>query len=909
MKSDIFGFLIGKFLKQRIIDSLLLFLSCSFLLSTIFSFLYNYLLPHAWILLSAIFLLFLYFTVKISILASKRQYQIEILNAYNPHLRNIIIAAYECESKKVKNSIEKELIEEFEHTDKNLFKFYSSIKRNRNIRILFISMILFFLVLLLFPLHFSNMLSLTEKSAVIEPFEGSVKATGYNLGTIAGSIKIEYKGRVCKFRSDFDYNDSAFLFFSGPAVKSNVLLYGNLIPEKYDSIIIAIVPSRYQKLQPFTEKILNIFVPEYSKITGAVFKNGKADTFFENNKIENNEIKRIMNKYSDSVSVNVIKDDSPAVKMIIEESDLKNKEMILIPCAYIDDYEVESVGIVLKTEIESLNLSFLKASDSLTWFEINLGQINGNAGSIKAFAKDNNPFRRQVSYSQEIYFNKKLDIMEMLSEIDTNEAFSNFSEVSENIMNELNDRKLELQRESAENTMKNYQENLEQIKEAMSELERNLQRTSENNLPDELMKQMFEIKKEIEKIDEGLLSKLMEKAKSMNNASLNKEKMAEILKKDSKEIEDALKQLEKMLEMLNKLSEMEGFKEKLEQISQLQDSVMTGDAGIEQKTVTKEISDEIERNKDSENLKEWSDDMDSLKSMSKEAEKEKKKSEEVKKKLDQLKEDVLKKMNSMSNNLQYDKNQVILTLLSLNEMMTDKNEVLSVYISLLDFTGAKNDSKSPIFLLLQRGINMAEDKNTTLKDMADYNYSLISFLLKKNPATGSGMSMEQMMENLSSISEEQKMLSQTLWEMFNQQSMNGEMMREIGKYQSEISKKLKELGEKGPDGSGLKELSDSLADVAEKIKNGEINEDVLKKQERTLNKMLKLTKSLYKQGINEKRESKPGKDYNDTIKRVMPEDFGFKKSGMEKMMMEFLKEYRDEKNRYYIKKYYMELLK
>jgi len=336
---------------------------------------------------------------------------------------------------------------------------------------------------------------------------------------------------------------------------------------------------------------------------------------------------------------------------------------------------------------------------------------------------------------------------------------------------------------------------------------------------------------------------------------------------------------------------------------------MSEKEGKEQKDVTERIESEIEKNKDSSNLQEWADDMSSLKSMSKNAEKEKKKAEDVKKKLDEIKKDVQSKMNEMTKESQYDKNQAIISLLLLNEMMVDKKQAINFYADFLEFTKAKDDPKNPLFLHIIRGINIAEDKASSLRDLINHNYLIISFLLKKNPSSGSGMSLEEMMENLSSLSEEQRALSQTLWNMFSEQNMSGEMMKELARYQSEIARKIKELSKKGEEGAGLDEIGDSLSDVAEEIAKQNISEELLKKQERTLNKMLKMTKSLYKQGITEKRESKTGKDYSDPVKRIVPEDFGYKKRNIEKMMLEFIRDYKDEEREFYIKKYYMEILK
>ncbi|MGE3062118.1 MAG: hypothetical protein AB7T10_00575 [bacterium] len=899
MKKEIFGFLAGKYLKQRIIDSLLLFLSHSLVICGLSAFLYNLLFMNRTLFVVFLAVAFVFDFYKVFLLFFREYESIKDINRINPKMRNLILAAYEEKLRGKEFDLQREL----DKSNVNDFNCICLEKRVKIMRILALTIIQFLLLILLFPLHFSNAAGLTEKRAVVSIEENKIIVKGYNLGSITGDFFIEDLYGAQKFDESKKYPSVSLLFFKGPRVISNKIKFGLLSRMTVDSLITLVQPHPYQKRDGYTENSTIVYIPEYADVKSTAYAFENTRTFFTQERFENDTILKIQGT-SDSLTLLLINDAAPAVKILVDSESIRNRDIVLLPCAYADDYEVKRVGVIIKTEADSITFFVDSPNESISFFEINLSNIAGNEGWIKAFASDNNPFRNQTSYSQELRFSKKLDVIELLEEIEANEVFSGFSEMTERMTDELSERRMEIEKKSIEETIDKYSENLKDVSEALKELEQSLQDASRKSLPEEIMKQMYEIKKEIDKIDEEVLSKIIEKVDKIEKSEMNREAAMEMMKRDSKMIEESLKQLQKMLETLNKLSELKNFQERIENMEKMMEN-----ENNKQKDVTDELGKEKERAEESENLKEWTEDLDEAESLSKAAEEDSKKKSSVKEKLEKIKKEAQEKMNSLSGNQKYDKDQVILTLLALNEMITEKKSALGVYASVLNFAHAENDPKNPLFLLIQRGRMIVEEANSSVDDIINYNFFIISHLLKKMPPSGGGMSMEQMMDALSSLSEEQKSLSETLWNMFDSQNMGSEMMNEISRYQKEIARKLKELGEKSGDGGGMSQLGDSLADVAEKIEKNEINEDILKKQDRILNKMLKMTKALYKEGITEKRESKTGKEYAEPVRLAVPEDYGFKKSSFEKMLKKFLTEYRDESIEFIIKKYYMELLR
>lgn len=903
MREEIFGFLGRRLMKQRIIDSLLLFFTMLLWAVVLYSLMYN-LLRYGELAAAAMFLLsFPVSFWRTAVIAFDAHKRMKEVNRLNPQMRNLILAAYEESARKGK-----ELTEELERQGIRNLVYYEKGRREFHAKLLLLSLILFFVMLLLFPLHFANAAGLTEKRAVISFSGGNVSLYGENLGLISGKTVAVLDGKISAYRDGGKIPPESRVFYSGPHVKSNEIKAKYFIRESADSIITTVKPHLYQKRRESKESSFVLFAPEYAEVVSyAYFGDERRDVA---------AIKRLLfdtcislgRMSAESLNIRVIKDSPPAVRLLLSENEIEDYETVLLPCACIDDYGVEGVGLVVKTEAESLMYRAGNKGDTVAFFEVDLSSLRGNSGYIKAFAKDNNPFRNQTSWSDEIRFDKLKSSIELLSKLDSNEAISGFEEAVERITEEFEERRTELEKERVEETLRRYGENLNEVYEAVKELEAGMKEESRKNLPEQIMKQMYEIKKELSRLDEELLSKITDKMDKLEESKLNREAAKEMLKSDTKAIENALKRLEEMLKQLNKITELGQFGERLKEIEKMQDEEVEGKR--EQSEVTEEIEGEANKSEESENLKEWSGDLKDAGKISKSAESGEKNGEDVKKKLEEIKKEVEEKMNRMAGGSRYDKNQVMLSLISLNRMIAEKRDAIGVYAAVRDFTQSGEDMSNPLSSMLQRGIIIASDPKTSIEDVKNHNFSIIAFLLKKLPPSGGGMSLDQMLENLSSISEEQKNLSQTLWSMFEEQNTGGEMMGEIARYQREIAEKLRELGKKsGGDGGGLEELSDSLSDIADKIEKGETDEELLKKQERTLNRMLKMTKSLYKQGITEKRESKTGKEYAEPIRTALPEDYGYKKAGLERELKKFLSEYGGKTDEFLIKKYYMEILK
>ncbi|MDD3804614.1 MAG: hypothetical protein PHW02_09580, partial [bacterium] len=251
MKKEIFGFLAGKYRKQRVIDSLLLFFAALLQLTVIAVFLFNIVSANRFIYfaLPAIILIVLFY--KDAGILFDEYKSVRKINSLNPQMRNLILAAYEK-----KTVFEGEaLISDLASKNISEIKCFSVFERNRRARFLAVSLIVFLLNLSIFPVHFANAFGLSEKSAVIEASDKDVFVFGYNLGSISGKLLIEDCGSIKRFDKSIKYQPSSFIFYAGPGVESNKLRFMTLREFSYDSAVTFVKPHPYQKTKPWKESV------------------------------------------------------------------------------------------------------------------------------------------------------------------------------------------------------------------------------------------------------------------------------------------------------------------------------------------------------------------------------------------------------------------------------------------------------------------------------------------------------------------------------------------------------------------------------------------------------------------------------------------------------------------------------
>jgi len=280
-------------------------------------------------------------------------------------------------------------------------------------------------------------------------------------------------------------------------------------------------------------------------------------------------------------------------------------------------------------------------------------------------------------------------------------------------------------------------------------------------------------------------------------------------------------------------------------------------------------------------LEEYEKELSDIAKTSKESENNFSKTKDVKDKLENLKNKIEENLEKMSGKSErYNKDLIISALLFIDQVIDSTQDlqlVSNLYQSIIDYTG--EDIRSPLTILLKTAQNIAQQNSQDLLPLKEQNIMIINFLLKDNPQGEGASSLERIAEQLSSMSKEQQYISQMLWEMFGTGEMKRDILDMLGNMENSLSEKMKKLGEGSNKdvGQALSDLADSLKDVSKNLKDGKFDEEVLKKQERVLKRMLNITKSIYKKGIDEKRESYSGKDYELPAKIIQPKDYGYKK--------------------------------
>ncbi|MEO0288378.1 MAG: hypothetical protein ABIN00_01905 [candidate division WOR-3 bacterium] len=866
---------------ESFVDSSLIFFSFLIHLFVIHIFLNN-IFYHENLFFIVGLLVVLFFSFRnffINILSIRKS--IEIFNSLNRELKNVPIVVFENQSQRDNNFIEI-LKQEFQKIDLKGKKFFKENKRDKSLRFFFVSIIIFLSFVILNPYILSNSFNLTQKHVVLKNKGNCISILSFNLGTISGNLFVEREKKITGYRKNEEYELDSYLFFKGPKVESNRLSFKLLKGFLIDSIVSNVKPPVYTSLKSYSVRGNFLDLVEFSSLNLKVFFNDRKEYNFKIKSIVNDSIIKFRKgNIFDSVIVNVMKDKKPFVDIIVQDKNIQIKDEVDLPILCRDDFGNDSVYIVFKNGNDSSFQSYkISGKDTILIFRLNLESIKEKYQRIHFVLKDNNPFRRQIGVSTEIELGQEGDVSSAIDSTYLKSEFFNdvekYSERVENILNELKKEKKEESLRQLKEELKNLSENFEKVKEEMKDI-------SEYRLPDNLYKKMSELKSELEKMDKNILNNLFSLLeKDMKNISQDeKKKLIDRIESESKNIEKDLSRLKEVLKQLNKIFSLTKLDEELRKLIDLENRIIQEKNIEKQKNITEKIEDLKKKSLKDDNLDEYENDLLELSKLSKESEKEFSRTEKVKEKLADLKKKVEESIEKMSGKTEkYNKELIITTLLFIDELIDSTQNVhliSNLYQSIIDYTG--EDIISPLNMLLRTAKTMAENSNQNFLPLKEQNVNIINFLLKDNPQGEGASSLERLAEEMSSMSKEQQYISEMLWEMFKKGEMKQDILNQLGKMEESLSEKMKRLGEQSfkDAGEAISTLADSLKDVANDLRQGKLDEEVLKKQDRVLKRMLNISKSLYKKGIDEKRESFTGKDYEIPVKLIMPEDYGYKK--------------------------------
>ncbi|HAF07674.1 MAG: hypothetical protein QME48_01935 [bacterium] len=880
MLKKIFQKIHRKILFEIFIDTLIRLSSIFFIIFSAHIFLNN-LFPKENLFFIFISIFIFIFSFKDLILNSERK-SVEFFNGINRELKNVPLVLFE-NLENGEKIFTKSLKEEFIGINLKGKNFYRKDFREKNLRFLFVSVIIFLSIVTFYPLLLFNTLNLTEKRVVLKNFENDFKILSFNYGSISGNIFVKRDdGKIVKYREGKDYSLNSYIFFKGPKVESNMLSLKLIKGFLIDSILTEVIPPEYILLKGFTLKGKFLDILEYSSFISKIFFNDKTKYEFQ--------LKRVLKdttlyfgkgNIKDSIKVNILKDKQPFVKIVVVENGLGFKDEVNIPVICRDDFGNDSIYLHFQSESDSFFLSYkIFGKDTILIFNLNLEKIRERYKRLYFVLKDNNPYRRQTTSSQVIDLIKGESIYSFIDSTYLKGDFSkDIDSYSQKVMEILN----ELEKEKRMENVNKFKEELKGLNESFEKVKEELKNISEYKLPENIYKKMAELKSELDRLDK----KMIENLSSLLNKDLEiipekeKKSIVDKLIRESNDIEKDLEKLKNVLKDLNRIFSLNRLNEELKKLIETEKNI------IEDKDLKKqvEVSEKLEGLKNetikNEDLKEYEEELSDIAKISKESEKDFSKIKDVKDKLENLKSKVEKNLEKMSGKSErYNKEIVISTLLFIDQIIDSTQNlqlVSNLYQSIIDYTG--EDVTSPLTILLKTAQRIAKQNGNNLLPLKEQNVMIINFLLKDEPQGEGASSLERIAEQLSSMSKEQQYISQMLWEMFGKGEMKKNILEMLGSMERELAEKMKRLGEQSAKdvGGTLSELSDSLKDVAKDLKDGKIDGEVLKKQERILKRMLNITKSIYKKRIDEKRESTTGKDYEIPVRIIQPKDYGYKK--------------------------------
>ena len=189
---------------------------------------------------------------------------------------------------------------------------------------------------------------------------------------------------------------------------------------------------------------------------------------------------------------------------------------------------------------------------------------------------------------------------------------------------------------------------------------------------------------------------------------------------------------------------------------------------------------------------------------------------------------------------------------------------------------------------LSRAARALEDRQPSLAlpiqkaALADLNqaiFELLQAMAQMNQQMGAS-GMENLMEQLQQLAESQEQLNQMAQNLSQQMREQGQtpgfeqMMRQLASQQQlirEAAQRLAERAERMAEMLGsLEDVAEDMTEVEQALQRGELNEQVLNKQEQILTRMLDSLKSLQKRDVGKQRRAEVAKNPEVSAQEVPP---------------------------------------
>lgn len=199
--------------------------------------------------------------------------------------------------------------------------------------------------------------------------------------------------------------------------------------------------------------------------------------------------------------------------------------------------------------------------------------------------------------------------------------------------------------------------------------------------------------------------------------------------------------------------------------------------------------------------------------------------------------------------------------------------------------------KAEVERILRRSMDQMIDRNQQgsviatretlggINDLTSMIATLIDQIMnQQNGGDGSGMTMQQMIEQMQNMSQDQQMLNQQLQNLINDAQgerltrEQSDRLDQIARQQNDIRRQLQELQQRGALDQGdramselqrmLEEMEDSINDM----RGGITDPIMIQRQQNILSRMLSTEQSLQQRGEEDEREGTAATEYN----RVLP---------------------------------------
>lgn len=780
------------------------------------------------------------------------------INKLNPHMRNYYFTYYEMLQKDI--SISRKTMPEIGSYLKDKQFILFSKNEYKRIYLLICAAIMINLIAIgVIPRYYGLAWGMIRKGAVIESQNGSMSLHTFNLGGIRGEMKIRSDGNITDMEDYSGSNTNAWVFFKGPRVKSNELKLAAIRNITADSVIVNVKPPPYTGMRETVKYGNSIEVPEFSDmfisvfygnavVNDSVFRIGAEDSVVEI--ISENGICRL--------KIALKKDMHPYVSIIADENALWDN-IIKIPYMTFDDFGIDKTGAMIVSHADTQYIYAKDISDTL--FIISFVRKKNRDYIVTCFTKDNNPFRNQTTYSQPLLIGHYTAMEKRAIAADSLNALSETIDDMDNMIERMEYARNSITQMQNKPDIKSYNETVSDIRKLTEQVNKQIEQIARYDADKEILKNLYEIRKKMDDLDREMLKELFPEM-DLDKLSFKELKDArEFIKNNSDQIIQQLKQLQSMLDKLADMGMLMKTDAQLEGLIEKQENIAEGDSK-QQEEITKGLKEADDALNDYPTLNKIKKSLKDAAEMSQRAEKNPGIKDDVKQSMESIRQQINEMMSSMSNQQTIDAQLMLLGLGMINRQTLNgdgREGILAAYTNLKAYAVNKGGGEQ-LARLFENGRNIvltAERMDTII----NYNLYIAAYLLNMNTGQGQGesMTLQQMMQSMQGMNRKQSAISQMLTEMLERGESGQDMLDEMARMQKDMSSMMRQMSQQssGKTGGQLEELADSLDVLIEALKDG-INNELSDREKHLLNRMLEFSKSVYKQGLSDKRESETG---------------------------------------------------